>query len=71
MFYQFTLIIFLFDAAQALQMRQQTPLKKKVVMIIIIKEVLCIMYQIPGTLEDKFKREKSAAIVTANHHNSS
>jgi len=29
------------------------------------------MYQIPGTLEDKFKREKSAAIVTANHHSSS
>ncbi|KAJ9593278.1 hypothetical protein L9F63_015153, partial [Diploptera punctata] len=27
--------------------------------------------KIPGTLEDKFKREKSTAIVAANHHNSS
>jgi hypothetical protein len=34
-------------------------------------KVLCIMYQIPGTLEDRFKREKSTAIVTANHHTSS
>jgi len=35
-----------------------------------MKKVL-FMYQIPGTLEDKFKREKSATITTANHHNSS
>ncbi|PSN37760.1 6-phosphofructo-2-kinase/fructose-2 [Blattella germanica] len=36
----------------------------------ILKELLFIS-KIPGTLEDKFKREKSTTIVEANHHNSS
>lgn len=64
------LSVFTYTVIPQLRQHCKINLHEKLLIIIIVKKMLCV-YQIPGTLEDKFKREKSSAIVSANHHNSS